>query len=321
MSKEISKDTVKILQGPFYTWEETLEITGLKISELRYYVEESIITPLVYTGQRDFLIFDSNGHNDWTGIAKCGYRGHMTLHISLILDLLDGHSITLGTGWGKLQEPQKVSFTSFKNPFKYPLPMTPISNWESKGKLHTDKLLQFAATPFPRESETVSKLIRGFVEAFSDPSAPKEKGSIAHALDQHSKSPPENYTLNFKHNSIFEPNSLRFAASELAKTKNYNSSAEKSSTLEIAPRNSHKKRKNLFHELIKRIIHENPGINATGVWEILRYECDSDNAIYDIDSILVSIDARSAEWETLHGEPKSISRKTVKNLVSTLASS
>lgn len=84
--------------GPWYTLDDTLEILDIRMSELHDLITNEQLRPVVFTKSRPFLLFSPN-EGQWVGHAVCRYRGAMTLHKTYTDALLDGDSITVGSGY------------------------------------------------------------------------------------------------------------------------------------------------------------------------------------------------------------------------------
>lgn len=116
-------------RAPCYTLTETMEILGLRHSELHNEIRKGNLKAVVYCKQKSMLMFRNDNNGKLLGHAVCRYMGHMVPNTRVITTLLDGESYLLETSGARLLDQDGVIGWSTDYPFKNKLPHDPIVDW------------------------------------------------------------------------------------------------------------------------------------------------------------------------------------------------
>jgi hypothetical protein len=299
------------MEGPWYTLTEIAEKLDIKASELHHLISNKKITPVVYTKPREFLLFIPKD-TGWTGFAVCQYRGHLSLHYNHLMSLLDGDPVTIGRGYGSLIEGNGVQYWRSQYPFKKPLPHKPLTEWKEVEQ-DSISIQRFSATPSP--SERVPRNIQikkgaALIQATIINSQRIKNGEVPHPTPAFDLGGDDDLVLYFE-GEPFQPDDLRIAASELERLR----------PTEDKRLNNYKtegQRTNLLHELILRIMLNNPEIKARAVWKIMEEDNEMLPPIYDADNIIDSINASELSWRSVYDNVQFLKKTSLSPLISKL---
>ena len=308
---------MKNYSGPCYTLSEAQDILSMRPSELAHAVRKGEIQAVIYTELRNMLLFLPRESGDWVGCATCKYRGHMSLHIQTITSLLDGQTIHIGQGWGRLWEEFGVSNWSSQYPFQRELPHGAIKEWQAveREQFPINKL---CATPLPNEFTPWTDSLAAMMEQVA-----KSKLEARSYEDfQKSKYPELGPCLDFKANSEFKPGALRISNSEIERYRERQSEWKKEqrvvTAIDSAKSKNPKMRGSQLHQLIERIIQAEPGITAKEAWKLIEQDAGLDEPIFDIEHILERVDSDCIEWCSRDGNDQSLSWPSFKATLSKL---
>jgi len=312
---------------PCYTLAETMEILGLRQSELHHAIRSNTLKAVLYTKARNMLLFRRIEKDQWIGVATCAYLGHILCHPSYITSLLDAPKILFERGSFRLLDENGISNWTIAYPFIRPLPHNPLVDWQPIdqslaigrsrsiaeqdenwpigqvrpiGQINTP-LFAFAATPLPSEFEPALKAINKWMENYQttkkfEPLLGKAKNADILELD-------------FISNSLFNFGDLRIPSSEIEQYKVLIAENEKAQKIDIAVtsviHDTYNQRENQFHTLVNRILDRNPKIGAKDAWRIIEEDNDRDEKLFDTDHIILAIDEDGIEWRSRHGNEAS----------------
>ena len=275
--------------GPWYTLAETLELLGIRDSELRYLLQKKALAPVLYSTERSWLLH-RRGREGWTGYGLCRYRGPVLAHPDIIGKLLDGESAYIGTGGGKLLEPDNISRMAFSYPYKCELPHGPLVAWKTE-RASRDEIMGCLATPAPEEITPPAYLLNELVEKLKElPGAP----------DMPSRAPVDEYKLNFTTGKPFEPSDIRIPKSEIE-------SYQREVAAGIPPdKGSPKKRVNALHEILLALIQAHPDTPDKSLWTILQNDVEADVPVFNRAGLITEMDDLCIEWRGSKGKPQSL---------------
>ncbi len=312
---------MKDYQGPCYSLSEAQQQLNINRTELRYEIDNRAIQAVVYTKPRVMLLFQYGKDDGWIGFGKCQYRGHYSLHLSSVQRLLDNEKIHIGKGSGRLLDRNGISHLSTDYPFKMNLPHDSFTEWRTLGdesiKAHVDRL---AATPFPKEGESGLKVFEDLMISIADGMG-KSKNSENYERQYQG---PE-LVLNFNTNSEFAPEDLRIPKSEINRYKASLESQQSEHNAEKAIEKiallKPKQRESQLHNLVNRILDKEPQIAAKRAWALIEQDANSDDPIFDSESILQQVDANCIEWCSRNGTEQSLTWGSFQGLLSKLKKS
>ncbi|WP_293269026.1 hypothetical protein [Neptunomonas sp.] len=309
------------MQGPWYTFEEVQELLSFNRSELLYQVDTGAVRPVVTTKQRPFLVFRRDKNQRWIGLGTCSYRGCLTLHSDSITSLIENGEIRLGKGSARLLEPQKVKNWSGRYPFKQLAPFDVLAEW-SGSEWEVIELSKLAVTPLPLEGQSSTAFIGGLAKSAmqfmtkNDQALPdsKEMAKINEAMELYP------YTWNFDANSKFSSEDLRIAASEIERFKTARTPEleEELQPVKQVLSRIEGKRTSQLHQLILRVLVDNPDTKSKDFWRLIQNDWESDEPLYDLEGIIVNMDAVSIEWRSLGYTDQSLKRASFGATVSKL---
>lgn len=313
---------------PCYTLTETMDILGLRQSELHHAIRSNTLKAVLYTKTRNMLLFRRIEKDQWIGIATCTYRGHVFCHPSYITSLLDSPKILFEKGSFRLLDENGISNWSIAYPFIRPLPHSPIVDWQpidqnaaiGRSRSIAEKeenwpigqvrpigqtntpLYVCAATPLPSEYEPTIKMLNKWMEDYQatkkfEPLLGKAKNADIVELD-------------FTSNSTFSFGDLRIPASEIEQYKAFIAESEKTQKLNAAVTSvinkTNNQRENQLHTLVNRILNQYPEIGAKDAWRIIEEDNDRDEKLFDTDLIIQAMDVDCIEWRSKYGKDQSI---------------
>lgn len=331
--------------SPCYTLSEAQELLSMFKSELEQEIRNKSLGAVAYTKPRSMLLFLRNEDKTWKGVATCTYRGHVYLHLSLILALLDEPSIMLSSGSCALLDLDGISKWSTTYPFVRPLPHLPIGAWEpveleqaianSRAIAQRNAEQQQANQPIghtnrPNENwpigqnQPIGQLAPPLYACGATPLPVEIEPTIkvinkwiGNYLEtkvpnfqmgkEHNK---EILELDFNSNSVFHQSDLRIPASEIERYKAQKAEQERLAKISIAmaPTQSDepKKRVSQINQLVDRILDHNPTISAKEAWRLIREDFERDDKLFDHDHIIYAIDLDCLEWSSRHGNDGSV---------------
>jgi len=312
---------VKDYRGPCYSLVETQQLLNLNPTELRYEIDNKAIQAVVYTKPRMMLLFQRGKDEGWTGFGKCQYRGHYSLHLSVVQRLLDNEKIHIGKGSGRLLDHNGISHLTTDYPFKMDLPHDPFTAWRTLEaeaiKTHIDRL---AATPFPKEGESGLKMFEDFMITIAEDLGKKENAENYKRQYQG----PE-LVLNFNIHSEFKPEDLRIPKSEIDRfitsLELQQTEAKAEKAVEKITRLKPQQRESQLHHLVNRILDTEPKIAAKRAWALIEQDASSDEPVFDSESILQQVDADCIEWCSRNGAEQSLTWGSFQGLLSKLKKS
>lgn len=302
--------------APCSTFEEAQTILSMHPSELAHAIRAKEITPVVYTKNRQMLIFSYRRKLNW-GHATCLYRGHLNLPDAHIEVLLEGDSVALDNNFGTLLDPEGVQSYSTTYPFKRPTPRAWLHDWSP---IERSRLVLEAAraTPLPGEGKPILDTISDFVEVLT--SHKNDGGTVDTSTVL--KEDINKLEFDFKSNSTFEPQNLRIPASEI---KKYKQRLAVSSCKPLIDNNSNPhgtittgSRTNQLHTLLTRILNTNPKITAKAAWRVMGEEVNRVEPLFDTENILQVVDPVCIEWRSRHGKDQSVRWSSFQSLLSKL---
>lgn len=299
------------MHGPWYTFEDALDILSLRRAELLHLIDTDAIKPVVDTQLRSFLVVKEATNNGWIGVGTCNYHGCLKTHKSYISTLLQGKEVRL-KGLAIMLEPSKVQRWNPAYPYKTKPPFENIYSWKP---LEWDDVDSFKLAVSPKPSEAPS------TKATLD----KLAGILTNTDRKSSWSNDDiPNVLNFHSNSLFTPSDLRIPGSEI---KRYQASitavkepaeTKLSEQKEIGFPKLPGKRVNQLHQLIFNTLSEHPDTGPTELWEIIQSDYESDTPRYDTDSILRAMDSSCINWESRKGVPQTMQWNSFESRVSEL---
>tara|TARA_R110001583_G_scaffold124563_2_gene275965 strand:- start:422 stop:1345 length:924 start_codon:yes stop_codon:yes gene_type:complete len=305
------------MQGPWYTLDTTKQKLSLTQEELFYHIEKFNIYPVVFTKEQPFLLFKKGFRKRWIGVATCLYRGPFLLHGDQIFKLLDDGEVRLGEGIASLKDRSGVKGFNTDYPFKSPLPLGRIYEWQEPD-FDGEEVEFLYATPMPKEQKAERMIAHEFSQMLIKHGAPMPE----------IEKPTAETTLNFQTNSLFKIEDIRFAASEIERLLSLDSGKidqPDNHFKENNPKDSERtqssgKRVNQLHQLILRALHDNQGVSATSLWKIIQRDAELDCPLYDIEAIIIAMDSDCIEWRSLKHVERSILRSSFDATVSKLRS-
>jgi len=319
---------------PCYTLAETMEILGLRQSELHHAILNQNLRAVVYTKARPMLLFLRNKDMTWEGLAICTYRGHISTPPNVIATLLDEAKYKIGKGSVTLLDPTGISNWSIDYPYTRPLPHPPITDWkpigqslaiaQSRGIADLKQLWPIgqnrpigqedvplyacAATPLPQEFEPASARAKAVREEYEAAIKAIAEGSF--------KAPNLNTVdinqlqLDFDSKSEIRQEDLRVPASEIARYKEHlfeqNKANKIAEVIEPIASATQRRRDSQLHDLIEKIIEKRSDISAKDAWGIIQKDSELDDRLFDTDHILEIVDGNCIEWTSRNGASQSM---------------
>lgn len=323
---------------PCYTLTETMEILGLRQSELHHAIRNQNLRAVVYSKARPMLLFLRNKDMTWEGRGICTYRGHLSAPPNVIATLLDQAQYKIGMGSVTLLDPTGISNWSIDYPYTRPLPHPPITDWkpidqslaiaQSRGIADLKQLWPIgqtqpigqmdvplyacAATPLPQEFESANARAKAVREEYE--AAIKALAAGSFKAPNLNKVDISQLQLDFDSNSEIRQEDLRIPASEIARYREQLAEQAKANKITevIAPivAKARRTRENQLHDLIERILAFKSDISAKDAWNIIQEDCDRDEKLFDTDHILEEVDANCIEWISRSGDNQAMTWKS-----------
>lgn len=278
----------------YYTINELESKFGLSINDIRYLVErEELDLYIACTGEK--LILGVWEDNKFIGTRVAFYKG--------LLRLLK-FSQNKVLQYGKAQvsyiaacEEQKIINSSEEYPLKTALPNVLIDDW--KPELYANHSLKvIPAFFFPSESPSFLSALKGF--PFKDNYMQK---FVSEQPDYTLERTYRDYSLSDIR--VTHKDALRFSQVE------HHGLARSIADTSSIPLN---------HQLIKRLVEDNPRLPDTELWVLLKNEWESDEQKYDIDCILVEVGTNEFYWKGHSSKEQKMTFATFRNAVSKLRS-
>lgn len=302
-----------MVERKYYTPSEAAQVAKIPESDIIHFIETNQLPVYLLSGRRQYVVATSDGGGDLVARGTVWFGGLLSVHHTWIKSLLEHGEITLNK-WGRLVHANDFQHYSPHLPYKSGSLPEALDSWQpTEWKQLAPESLRLL--PFPEEMPNGWHSLNKMLDTIQ-----KAQG-IAPTGDSEELNIPE-YKFDFNKNGKFELKDLRILTSDLNKLvhpKSSEDTASKNSEKEIKLSWCERKKHPIkIDKVIERLFLFNLDKSGPQLWQLLMVDTESDAPEYDLEGVILEIDAKSLDWETSKDTTRPLSRKSFLNKISDL---
>jgi hypothetical protein len=297
----------------YCTLEEAAGISTRPQSQIQQWIEGGHVGASVYVPEQQFLVYSKDLDGGLIGHAVCVYRGLVHAQMEVLEPMLDGERVSLDAAALSPDQPENIRSWNTRRPFSA-MPIGNISGWEPK--MYESKIFGLAyVTPLPEEHKSFAAQLAGIAEELPESTKPNEfiDGLLKITSEKNGSS-----NLNYKTDRKYGLADLRVWYGDVAEFMGERKESKFKPHSRQLPEDCPQERQDQFTQLLWALLRENIEISAREAWMRIKKDANSDDPVYDTESILLHADADGAIWNDRDNQERQVNRSSFQTRLSRL---